>query len=191
MKTLAVAIVASLAALCNTAHSQEAKVWSTVATWTIQTLPDACYTTDEYKNGTVLGFLAARDGRFKILIGHDDWQIPEAIYEVTLSVDGGRTYGFSALGDGPLVAISVPDLPTLYGPLRTGSIMSATVGKHTYSYRLEGTKAMLPELVRCAGTLEDRTNPFAGVETEARGTPHVSGPNVGGDPVLPSRGPFD
>lgn len=155
---LAILITVFLALLGLVAPAKAAGAWKSVASWPIKYSDEACYTMADFSNDAAFGFAVSKTGEFRLLVNRNAWAISETggDQKVVARIDAtpasqhtGRVF------NGTLLLIDVEMSERSLDALSRGKILRLVIGTQTLGFELTGTKAMLPELVRCAMALRD------------------------------------
>jgi hypothetical protein len=166
MKKLLMAATAVLA-LTGAAHGDEFKPFSTVDVWAIENNENICMSHASYPhNGTLLFFAMNTAGLASITINNQQWSIPEGEYEVRAAVDDRAPAKFTANAEGTSLSWRIALSENNVSMLSKGSVLHVWIGKTSYQYILNGTAAMMAELIRCTAKLTTSANPFGSPQTD-------------------------
>ncbi|GEO43494.1 hypothetical protein SAE02_76420 [Skermanella aerolata] len=143
--------------------------------WNISSDGSVCAGSQDFTNDTALTFIISAKGKAVIFIQNNAWNIPKGDYSALVSVDRGNPTVFAGMAEGKVVALPWQLRADQVTMMSSGKLLKITVGTQAYSYMLDGSAAMLAALGRCAGSLMNAANPFAGVA----GMPSSSNPFAG------------
>jgi hypothetical protein len=121
-----------------------------VGGWNVHANHELCMSSKDFINDTELNFGIFADGQAVVQVGNPQWNIPKGTFKVVLSVDRTKPVTLNAVGEGKFVTWNWQLDADEINLMSNGMVLFAKIGKAEYSYRLEGSAAMLQTLVRCA-----------------------------------------
>jgi hypothetical protein len=142
----------------------------TAGGWDMSADNDTCAGGKKYANGTSLIF------------DNPAWKIPKGTYPVVAQVDRAPPVTFQAHANGDLVALQWGISQDEINLVSYGAVFRVKIGRADYSYRLDGTAAMLQALGRCAVSRLAMANPFAGTAPQASAPPSNPFPETASNP---------
>jgi hypothetical protein len=154
----------------------------TAGGWDMSADNDTCAGGKKYANGTSLIFGVRTDGVAVIVIDNPAWKIPKGTYPVVAQVDRAPPVTFQAHANGDLVALQWGISQDEINLVSYGAVFRVKIGRADYSYRLDGTAAMLQALGRCAVSRLAMANPFAGTAPQASAPPSNPFPETASNP---------
>lgn len=139
----------------------------TAGGWSISADHEFCHALKTFANGSSLNFGLFNDGRARIYIDNENWNIPEGNYPVVVSVDRMAPTTFDAKAKGNVVSLAWKLTADEINIMSSGAVFRATVGRQSYQFNLAGSAEMLKALGQCISTRMAAANPFAGTPPAA------------------------
>ena len=124
----------------------------------------SCIARATYKSGITFGVSVSKNIDWALAFFHPNWTLsPGQRFPIVLSFDGRNTFNVDGLVlAGSTVMVRMPDTSDLIKSFRAAKTMSAFAQGRLFQFSLDGTSALLPVLVNCAGIINSRGIAAAG-----------------------------
>src|SRR5262249_44779405 len=117
-----------------------------------------CIATANYNSGINFGVLVSNAYAWALGFNHPSWSLTRGqSFPIVLSFDGKNTFNVNAVVMAPqAVIVAMPDNSALITSFRAARTMSAFAQGQLFQFNLNGTSVLIPALVACAKTVNER-----------------------------------
>jgi hypothetical protein len=161
----------ALIAMSGAALAEDPKPFGQVDNWSLFKAGDvgACMAT-KYNGpsdtGDHLIISAHLDGKGRVVVVRESWQIPEGAYKITVQFDDGEKKEVDAFTTTKnSIATEFDWNQNVFSLLSSGRKLTVWVGNQVLGFSLDASARMLPDLFRCIGEVQSasNSNPFGSV----------------------------
>lgn len=153
----------------------------------------SCIAGASYKSGITFSVVVSKTYEWALAFIHPSWALtPGQKFPIVLSFDGRNSFNVAGtVLSTNMVAVPMPVDSALVKSFRAARTMSAFAQGNLFQFSLDGTAVLLPALVKCAKTVNERglaaaTN-FTANLAQANAAPRPAAPPTSASSLQPSR----
>lgn len=142
-----------------------------------------CIASATYNSGINFGVVVSKDYKWFLAFTHNSWTLSQGQkFPIVLNFDNQATFNVVGIGvAATTVFVPMPDDSSLIRKFRASRTMSAFAQGNLFQFNLNGTSVLIPALVNCAKTINDRGLSAAGdfaapFANAANSTPKLTAP---------------
>lgn len=167
MKKMLLAACALIAMSGVALAEDDPKFFSQVDDWSLFQVGDvgACmaakYNDPSSSTSDHLIVSAHLDGKGRVVVVRESWQLPEGAYKITVQFDGGEKKEIDAFTTTKNSLATEFDWDeNVFSLLSSGRKLTVWVGNQVLGFSLDASSRMLPDLFKCIGEVRSASNPF-------------------------------